>query len=182
MFRVALLVVPLLAACNQPCADGWGRAADGNCYPICLDGYAPADDTGSGGDSNGGDDTALTPFAGRYSGGFFIDVTESGSGAQDTCLGQLNLVLDPDTTPVLQGDFSCGFNEALSSYPGASGSISGGVDGQGDITGSLVGLNWLEDDFTGRLGDTNIDGNFTGVAEAEGFTFSYTGNFNAQRE
>lgn len=39
---------------SDPCEDGYGRASDGNCYPIIVDGDVEDD---AGGDDSGGDDT-----------------------------------------------------------------------------------------------------------------------------
>ena len=58
------LAILLIAAmsftnCEPPCNDGFGRAADGNCYRLASsddDDVADDDDTGHGDDDTGDDD------------------------------------------------------------------------------------------------------------------------------
>lgn len=60
---MSVLLLAALTGC-APCADGFGRAADGNCYPLVGGDTADTGDTGTGDTSDTGDtggDTADPP-------------------------------------------------------------------------------------------------------------------------
>ncbi|MCB9743365.1 MAG: hypothetical protein H6740_12255 [Alphaproteobacteria bacterium] len=157
-----------LAACEAPCADGFGRAADGACYPICATGTPSTDDSGGVVDSDpqGGADDAFT-----------IDVRESGSLARDTCVGQFTVQVNEQVDPPVTGTFSCAFNGDLSYLPGASGTFTGGVTLDGLAAGDLYGDNWLQGPWTGNYVDGALTGEFQGQAVLDGYTLEYLGQF-----
>lgn len=174
MPRAHLLGVAFIlpfAGCQVPCADGYGRAADGNCYPLCGELPAPSDDSGLSDDSGGG--------AVPSEGGFFLEVTEAGSQAQDTCAGSFTVSIDLESTPAILGEFSCNFNGDLRNLPGAEGGFDGNFDEQGFAQGQLFGDTWLQDTWEGSYGDGFLIGELEGEASQDGFTLIYVGQFSS---
>ncbi|MCB9764298.1 MAG: hypothetical protein H6739_31285 [Alphaproteobacteria bacterium] len=177
--RSFLLLAPfaLFSACDTPCQDGYGKAADGNCYP--FEGGGPSDDTGPEGDADTDSDAdSDADYDGNFAGAFFIDVTD-GSGTQDTCVGQSSITISGSS---VTGTHSCGFNEDLASLPGSSGAITGTVDGDGVINGSIESSSYFSGTWNGFVGETTVDGTFTGSYDDGTVRLTYSGSLNAHSD